>query len=303
MAGLPSSPRTPVPPLGRTRRGRDDPPPRHGAEMPLGCVACPRPRRRRDRASRLIEPGSTRCPTSPARPHRRAGSLGSGRDLRTQQGRPAGGVGAGGSFYDLVYRATASRAVLQGDSQPGRRPGRAIRVRRDTRWCVPEPELALVLSPDLAGRLHGRQRRRAHATSRGKTRSICRRPRSMTPVVPWARSSRSRVDADLASMTIRLGIERRASRLRGTTSLAGWPDVRELIGWLGIDNTFPDGVVLLTGTGIVPPDEFSLAAGRHRLHHHRRDRQVDESGSSRTRDPERCCEPATADVPIRKRRP
>ncbi len=35
----------------------------------------------------------------------------------------------------------------------------------------------------------------------------------------------------------------------------------ELIDWLGRDNRFPDGVFLLTGTGIVPPDEFSLQAG------------------------------------------
>jgi 2-dehydro-3-deoxy-D-arabinonate dehydratase len=35
----------------------------------------------------------------------------------------------------------------------------------------------------------------------------------------------------------------------------------ELAGWLGRDNSFPTGVILLTGTGIVPPDEFSLEAG------------------------------------------
>jgi 2-dehydro-3-deoxy-D-arabinonate dehydratase len=37
--------------------------------------------------------------------------------------------------------------------------------------------------------------------------------------------------------------------------------LEELIDWLGRDNSFPDGVILLTGTGIVPPDEFSLQAG------------------------------------------
>ena len=35
----------------------------------------------------------------------------------------------------------------------------------------------------------------------------------------------------------------------------------DLIGYLGRDNLFPDGVVLLTGTGIVPPDDFTLLAG------------------------------------------
>ena len=35
----------------------------------------------------------------------------------------------------------------------------------------------------------------------------------------------------------------------------------DLIAWLGRDNRFPDGVILLTGTGIVPPDEITLRAG------------------------------------------
>ncbi len=35
----------------------------------------------------------------------------------------------------------------------------------------------------------------------------------------------------------------------------------DLIGCLGRDNTFRDGVILLTGTGIVPPDDFTLHAG------------------------------------------
>ncbi len=35
----------------------------------------------------------------------------------------------------------------------------------------------------------------------------------------------------------------------------------DLIGWVARDNSFPDGLFLLTGTGIVPPDDFSLMAG------------------------------------------
>jgi 2-dehydro-3-deoxy-D-arabinonate dehydratase len=33
------------------------------------------------------------------------------------------------------------------------------------------------------------------------------------------------------------------------------------VSWLGRDNSFPQGVILLTGTGVVPPDDFALAAG------------------------------------------
>src|SRR3954462_6425023 len=55
----------------------------------------------------------------------------------------------GGSFYDRAYRA--SRPELFFKATPSRvvGPGQPIGVRRDSSWCVPEPELALVLSPAL----------------------------------------------------------------------------------------------------------------------------------------------------------
>ena len=37
----------------------------------------------------------------------------------------------------------------------------------------------------------------------------------------------------------------------------------DLIGWLGRDNSFPAGVMLMTGTGIVPDSDFTLQAGDH----------------------------------------
>ena len=48
----------------------------------------------------------------------------------------------------------------------------------------------------------------------------------------------------------------------GSTTLAAMArSFEDLVSWLGRDNSFPDGVVLLTGTGIVPPDTFTLASG------------------------------------------
>ena len=37
--------------------------------------------------------------------------------------------------------------------------------------------------------------------------------------------------------------------------------LEELVDWLGRENEFPNGVILLTGTGIVPPDDFTLQRG------------------------------------------
>jgi 2-dehydro-3-deoxy-D-arabinonate dehydratase len=63
--------------------------------------------------------------------------------------------------------------------------------------------------------------------------------------------------------TIRLVIERGGKTVfDGSTKLSAMKrSFTELIDWLGRETTFPNGAVLLTGTGIVPPDDFTLAAG------------------------------------------
>jgi 2-dehydro-3-deoxy-D-arabinonate dehydratase len=64
-------------------------------------------------------------------------------------------------------------------------------------------------------------------------------------------------------VAIRLAIARGGANVfEGTTTLAAMARTFEdLVGWLSRENTFPDGALLLTGTGIVPPDEFTLASG------------------------------------------
>ncbi len=95
----------------------------------------------------------------------------------------------GATFYDQVY--TASRPELFFKATPSRvvGPGEAIRVRGDSRWSVPEPELAMVLSPalKLVGFTIGNDV--SAATSRARTRCICPRPRSTRRVAPWVRAS------------------------------------------------------------------------------------------------------------------
>src|SRR5437762_2233746 len=70
--------------------------------------------------------------------------------LRSKTAREEESASAGGaSFYDRVY--TAPRPELFFKATPRRvvGPGQPIRARADSRWTVPEPELALVVSPDL----------------------------------------------------------------------------------------------------------------------------------------------------------
>ena len=170
----------------------------------------------------------------------------------------------GGSFYDQVY--TADRPELFMKATPSRvsGPGAALRVRRDSQWSVPEPELALVLTPDmrLAGYTVGNDMSARDIEGRNplylpqaKVYDACcgLGPCVVTPdELP-----------NPAQTVIRLVIER-----DGTVVFAGETSTsrlarrfEDLSAWLGIDNVFPDGVILLTGTGIVPPDDFSLRGG------------------------------------------
>ena len=67
----------------------------------------------------------------------------------------------------------------------------------------------------------------------------------------------------LDQVGIRLTILRNnAVVFEGNTTLSAMArSFTDLVSWLGRDNSFPDGVILLTGTGIVPPDHFTLASG------------------------------------------
>ena len=170
----------------------------------------------------------------------------------------------GGSFYDLVYRAPRPELFFKATPSRVVGPHEPIRVRRDTRWCVPEPELALVLSSklELVGFTIGNdvsardiEGENPLYLPQAKVYDACC---AIGPCITLAAAMPKPED-----IMIRLEIERTGAIVfDGQTSVARMARrFAELIEWLGIDNSFPDGVVLLTGTGIVPPDEFTLQAG------------------------------------------
>jgi 2-dehydro-3-deoxy-D-arabinonate dehydratase len=167
-------------------------------------------------------------------------------------------------FYDLVY--TASRPELFFKATPGRvaGPGEPIRVRGDSKWSVPEPELAMVLSPalKLVGFTIGNdvsardiEGENPLYLPQAKVYQACC---ALGPCITLAPTMPSR-----ASIGIQLEIVRDGRRVyRGETSVARMArGLEDLVDWLGRENRFPDGVILLTGTGIVPPDDFTLEAG------------------------------------------
>jgi 2-dehydro-3-deoxy-D-arabinonate dehydratase len=170
----------------------------------------------------------------------------------------------GGSFYDLVYRAPRPELFFKATPSRVVGPGEPIRVRQDTKWCVPEPELTLVLSPKLkiVGYTVGNdvsardiEGENPLYLPQAKVYDACC---ALGPVVTLASAM-----PPIREIEVRLQIERGGKAIVSeSTSLARMArTLDELVDWLGRDNRYPDGAFLLTGTGIVPPDEFSLEPG------------------------------------------
>jgi 2-dehydro-3-deoxy-D-arabinonate dehydratase len=166
--------------------------------------------------------------------------------------------------YDLVYEARRPELFLK-DAAARRTvgPGEPIAVRADSRWTVPEPELAVVL--DSAGE--------PLAVTIGNDVSA-RDIEGMNPLyLPQAKIYAGAcalgpallVPVDWsAPFDIALRILNRdgVTVFEGATSTASMRrSLEELIGYLRRDNPLPAGTVLLTGTGIVPPDYVTLLPG------------------------------------------
>ncbi|WP_435018985.1 fumarylacetoacetate hydrolase family protein [Tundrisphaera sp. TA3] len=168
------------------------------------------------------------------------------------------------TFYDLVYRADRPELFFKATPSRVVGPGQPIRVRQDSAWCVPEPELALIISPSLriVGYTVGNDvsARDIEGVNplylpQAKMYDGCC---ALGPVVTLAGAMPRADDA-----AIRLEIERDGQIVvEGSTSTAKMARrFEDLIAWLGRDNRFPGGLILLTGTGIIPPDDFTLKQG------------------------------------------
>jgi 2-dehydro-3-deoxy-D-arabinonate dehydratase len=179
---------------------------------------------------------------------------------RSQEARERESAGAA-RFYDLVYSAERPELFLKATPQRVVGPGSRVRVRRDTKWSVPEPELALVLNPHLniVGYTIGNDMSARDIEGenplylpQAKVYDQCC---ALGPVITLAEAMPA-----LDKVQIKLVIERRGEKaFEGSTSVAQMKrKPADLVPWLGRDSSFPDGAFLLTGTGIVPPDDFTL---------------------------------------------
>ena len=181
------------------------------------------------------------------------------RDARMEESKSAGG----GEFYDRVY--TAERPELFFKSTPHRvaGPAKPVAIRRDSRWNVPEPELTLLISPggkvqgytignDMSSRDIEGENPLYLPQAKVYNRSCALGPCVLVSSKPLSPSTK-----------IKLEIRRTGqAAFEGSTTLASLKrDPNSLVEYLYRDNSFPNGAYLLTGTGIVPPDDFTLHHG------------------------------------------
>lgn len=182
---------------------------------------------------------------------------------RSQEARERESAGAG-RFYDLVYSAERPELFLKATPHRVVGPGGKVRIRRDAKWNVPEPELTLVISPSLkiVGYTAGNDMSSRDIEGENPLylpqAKVYDQSCALGPVVTLAEAMPA-----LEQVQISLTIERGGKpAFTGSTSVAQMKrKPAELVPWLGRDNSFPNGAFLLTGTGIVPGDDFTLAVG------------------------------------------
>jgi 2-dehydro-3-deoxy-D-arabinonate dehydratase len=180
------------------------------------------------------------------------------RDARVRESHVA-------DVYDLVYEA--KRPELFFKDAAGRRtvaPGEPISIRTDAAWSVPEPELAVVLggagqplAVTIGNDVSARDIEGANPLYL---------PQAKIYAGACALGPALLVPAD---WTVPFEIELRILGPGGETLFAGQTStdrmrrtLNELVEFLVRDNPLPAGSVLLTGTGVVPPDDFTLAPGQ-----------------------------------------
>jgi 2-dehydro-3-deoxy-D-arabinonate dehydratase len=166
--------------------------------------------------------------------------------------------------YDKVYAAERPEIFFKSLGEKVAGPGEEAGIRQDARWSVPEPELALVLNS--AGKIAGYTIGNDMSARDIEGQNLLYLPQAKTyhrscalgPCITLGAS-----ESEARTWSIRMEIRRDGAVVfGGETSVARIQRrFEELAGFLFRCQKFPHGAILLTGTGIVPPDNFTLEAG------------------------------------------
>jgi 2-dehydro-3-deoxy-D-arabinonate dehydratase len=181
------------------------------------------------------------------------------RGARMEESKDAGG----GNFYDRVYSAERPELFFKSTASRTVGTGGKVRIRGDAHWSVPEPELTLVVSP--AGRIVGYTIGNDMSSRDIEGENPLYLPQAKVYNGSCALGPGILVAASPLAHSTEILLEiLRHDRIEfeGSVELAELKrDPKTLVEYLLRDNSFPSGVFLMTGTGIVPPNSFTLASG------------------------------------------
>lgn len=166
--------------------------------------------------------------------------------------------------YERVYNAERPELFFKATPSRVSGPGEAIAIRADSSWDVPEPEVALVINAhgEIVGYTVGNDMSSRSIEGdnplylpQAKMYTACA---GLGPVIALT----DEID-DPMGMAIRLTIERDGKTLFEDETSTGQMarSFDDLVSYLHRHNRFPLGVFLMTGTGIIPPSEFTLQDG------------------------------------------
>lgn len=181
------------------------------------------------------------------------------RSARIEESKDAGG----GDFYDRVYSAERPELFFKAVAHKVAGPNSIVKIRADAKWSVPEPELTLVTNPrgqivgyTIGNDMSSRDIEGANPLylpqAKVYDRSCALGPGILIQSEPMP-----------AETEIAMAIHRDGNiEFSGTIRLSEMKrDPQVLVEYLYRDQSFPYGCFLLTGTGIIPPDAFTLKSG------------------------------------------
>jgi 2-dehydro-3-deoxy-D-arabinonate dehydratase len=167
------------------------------------------------------------------------------------------------SAYDKVYDAERPEIFFKALPEKVVSPGEAVGIRRDARWNVPEPELALVINS--AGAIVGFTIGNDMSSRDIEGENLLYLPQAKIytrscSVGPWIVVGPT--EEEVRQWSIQLQIRRGTETVFAGDTRAGQikRPFGELVEYLFRSQRFPNGAILLTGAGVVPPDSFTLEA-------------------------------------------
>jgi 2-dehydro-3-deoxy-D-arabinonate dehydratase len=181
------------------------------------------------------------------------------RNARMDESKDAGG----GTFYDRVYVAERPELFFKSSGARVIGPGGKVRIRKDATWSVPEPELTLLISStgvitgytignDMSSRDIEGENPLYLPQAKVYDGSCALGPAVLLASEPIPRTTGIQLEVKRGGDTV----------FHGTTTLAELKrELALLAEYLFRENSFPQGAFLMTGTGVVPGDEFTLAVG------------------------------------------